>query len=343
MRTLRYGILGFGNVGAALAAHAAARSARIAETRGTDIELGLVADSSHALVSAHGLDANDLARRRDSGSRVADLPGAVPLAGIEVLRPARLDCLVVCLPTNRHTGEPGLTWARAAIDSGCSVVLADKGPALIALPELEEAAAARGVAVGASATVGSALPTLSVAKRELAGASIREISAILNGTTNMILTMMRTSGVPYADALGKAQRLGVAEPDPSADVEGWDTAIKLTILARSLMERSITLADVERRGIDMIPSSLEDEARRSSGRLRLVGRAVRTGAKTELTVAPEVVAANDPFYLVEGPSKGVKFVTDDFGTLTVLGGASGRTDVAAALLKDILSTDRGNA
>ncbi len=156
----------------------------------------------------------------------------------------------------------------------------------------------------------------------------------------MILTLMRERGMSFDDALAEAQREGIAEPDPSYDVLGWDTAVKLTILARSTMDASLSLADVDRRGIDEIDPALVETARATGARLRLVGRARRTPEGVHLSVAPEAVAPDDPFYLVDGPFKAAKFTTDDLGELVVMGGASGRRDVAAAMLKDMLSDPR---
>jgi homoserine dehydrogenase len=156
----------------------------------------------------------------------------------------------------------------------------------------------------------------------------------------MILTLMRERGASFEEALAEAQRAGIAEPDPSYDVEGWDTAVKMTILARSLLDPSVSLRSVDRRGIDRVDPDLARMAREVGGRLRLVGRARRTAAGVAVTVAPEVVSPSDPFYLVEGPQKAARFVTDDLGEQVIMGGASGRRDVAAALLKDMLSDPR---
>jgi homoserine dehydrogenase len=164
---------------------------------------------------------------------------------------------------------------------------------------------------------------------------VREVSGVLNGTTNLMLTRMR-EGLSFADALAEAQRLGIAEPDPRYDVEGWDTAVKILIIARALLDPDATLGRVDRRGIDTVTPELHAEAEKSGGRVRLVGRARRTDAGVVLTVAPEVVGPDDPFYLLEGKKKAARFVSDDFGELTVIGGASGRRDVAAAMLKDMI-------
>ncbi len=337
MKLLRYAIIGFGNVGAALARHVHDRADRVAGRYGVELRLVGVADSSGYLSQPSGLDGRGLASWREAGRRFADLEGGHRHCGLADVLAAGVDIVVISLPTDRDTGKPGLTVARAAVAAGAHVVLADKGPALLALPELEREAAARGVTIGASATVGAALPTLSVARRELAGAEILEIAAILNGTSNLILTAMRENGVSFHEAVAQAQRAGIAEPDPSYDVQGWDTAVKLTILTRALVDERATLDRVGRIGIDELEPEFVELANRTGGRIRLVGRAVRNSDGVTVTVAPEIVGPGDPFYLVEGARKAVRFDTDDLGELIVTGGASGRRDVAAALLRDMLA------
>jgi homoserine dehydrogenase len=337
---IRYAIAGFGNVGAAVARHVAERRATLSTTHGVDLRLVAAVDSTGAIVG-DDLDALALADARDAGQRLASHARATRSPAPRDLLARGVDCLVVALPTNLETAEPGLTWARDAIAAGAHVVLADKGPALVALPELEAAAAARALRVAASATVGSALPTLSIARRELAGAELREIAAILNGTTNAILTLMREDALSFDEALARAVRDGIAEPDPRFDVEGWDAAVKLTILSRALFDAALSLGDVERSGIDEIDPAILEVAARDDRKIRLVARARRTPEGVRLSVAPEPVSPDDPFYLVDGARKAIRFVTREMGDLWVMGGASGRQAVAAVILKDILETSTG--
>lgn len=337
MQTYRYAVLGLGNVGTALVRHAAARAERVAERYGLELRLVAAVDSTGAVADPGGLDPTALAAMKESGRALADHAGARPIPSPDDFASLGAHCLVECLPTNLETGEPGVAWARAALDAGSDVVFADKGPLVAALPELERRAADRGRRIGTSGTTGGALPSLTVARRELAGARLTEIHAILNGTSNFILTRMREDGAAFGDALAEAQRMGIAEPDPSYDTAGWDTAVKLTILARGLLDESASLDRVDRHGIDELDPRLVEEAKATGGRLRLVGRAtLRDDGRAALSVAPEVVPASDPFFLVDGKRKGVRFVTDDFSELVMLGGASGRTDVAASLLKDMI-------
>jgi homoserine dehydrogenase len=334
MTVVRYAILGFGNVGTALAAHIEERRELLATNYRLDFRLVAVTDSSALVADPDGLDALALAAWKESKRRLADWPDARALPLPDELG-AMADCVVECLPTNLETGEPGLTWARAALRGGADVVFADKGPLAVALPDVEAYARSLGRFVGVSGTTGGALPSLTLGRHELVGTTVREISGVLNGTTNLMLTRMR-EGLSFDDALAEAQRLGIAEPDPRYDVEGWDTAVKVLIITRALLDPSATLDRVDRRGIDTVGPEMLAEAAASGGRIRLVGRSRRSDSGAVITVAPEIVGPDDPFYLLEGKKKSVRFVSDDFGDLCVIGGASGRRDVAAAMLKDMI-------
>jgi homoserine dehydrogenase len=332
-RSLRFAVLGFGNVGQGFAIHAARRRQRLIDDYGVEPLLVAAIDSSVMLFDENGLDAAALAAAKEGGRPLGGAGGPRQLGGLNALFAAGLDCLVDCLPTNRVSGEPGLSWARAAIGAGCSVVFADKGPVLLALDELEMLARESGVRIGFNGTTGGSLPTLSLARRELAGARVIEVSGILNGTTNLILSRMREQRCTYVEALSEAQSLGIAEPDPSYDIQGWDTATKLSIIAAAVFRRSIRLEDVEVCGIEGLAAPFSEDAR-----WRLIGRARLEDQCLVLTVRPERVSSSHPFYGVDGARKAVRFVTDDLGDLVVAGGASGRTDIAATLLKDMLVT-----
>lgn len=335
MRTIRYAIVGFRNVGTALARHIAEVSPRVERNHNLRFQLVAALDSSGAAIDVDGFDAPALAAWKEGGRPLAEHERGRACPCHDTLFESGVECVAIALPTDRATATPGLAWARAALAAGAHVVLADKGPALLALPELEAEAARLGLQIGASATVGGALPTLSFARSELAGTELKEISAILNGTTNLILSTMRTTGASFNQALAEAQRLGIAEPDPSYDVQGWDTAVKLTILARSLLDPAALLARLERQGIDDLDSHMLDRAARTGGRIRLVGRARRVDDDVRLSVKPEIVDSTDPFFVVDGAKKAARFITD-LSDLVVMGRADGRKDVASAMLKDMI-------
>ncbi len=347
MRRYDFAIVGFGNVGRALARHYEARRALIRDRFEIELRLTALVDRAGSLFDPEGLPIDDLARFKESYGSLGAWPGIRPALRPDELRGSGVEGIVIALPTNLECGEPGLSLTRAALDCGLDVVLADKGPPLFALPDLEEQAARAGVFLGTSGTTGSALPSLSVLRGWFGASSVTEISGILNGTSNLILTRLREPGATYESALAEAQRAGIAEPDPRLDVEGFDTAIKLVILTRGLMSQGATLASVERRGITGLAPELLEEGRRGSGRLRLVGRARResttrgTVTTTHITVAPELVAPDDPLHDVDGTNKAIHFCGDDLGEFTLIGGASSRVGTASALLRDLIAAARG--
>lgn len=251
-----------------------------------------------------------------------------------------VDLLVLATPTNKESGEPGLSYIKAALNSGIHVVTADKGPVLLAYHQLKQIAAQNGVYLGIGCTTGGALPAVNGGLVELAGASILSIEGVLNGTSNFILDEMRQKNIGYAEALQEAQRLGIAEADPSLDVEGFDTAAKLVILANALLGEHKTLAEVRRCGITAISAADIAQAAREGEKYKLVGRAAYHDGELLLTVRPERLGAEHPFYMVDGKNKAVRYESDTLGDLTISGGASGTTPAAASLLRDIINIYR---
>jgi homoserine dehydrogenase len=341
MRRYDFGIFGFGRVGRALARHFAERRARLRQ--GFDVELNLtwVVDSRAALFAPEGIDVLELAKLKEAGGSLADAPGARANASPEMLRETGVEGIVLALPTDLVHGEPGLSLARKAIDCELDVVLADKGPALFALPELEERAARGRVSLGTSGTTGCSLPSLDVLRRWFAGSQVDEISGILNGTSNYVLTRMRASTTDSAhaltEALAEANAHGLTEADPHLDVEGFDAAIKLVILVRGLIDPRATLEQVERHGLHDLPEELLRAQAQGSGRVRLIARAVRGPGRATMSVTPTLLPPDDPLFFVDGAQKAVRFVGDDLGAMTLVGGATGPTGTASALLRDLVS------
>ena len=193
---------------------------------------------------------------------------------------AKADLLLDASPVNLRTGQPGLSCVRTAIGRGMGVVLANKAPLVLAFRELTEAAKAAGAGLAYSATVCGALPVVNIGRRDLVGCDIRGVRGIFNSTSNSILEAMSLGGT-YAEALHQAQLDGIAEADPSLDVEGWDTANKLVIIANSILGMPATLADVQPvEGITGITAEqiVEGAARGQGGQARRDGREDRTTA-----------------------------------------------------------------
>ncbi len=246
--------------------------------------------------------------------------------------------LVECTPSDLKTGEPGLTHISDALENGWHVAAASKGALVLKFRELNDLAAKRGVRLMASGAAAAALPTLDVGIGSLSGAEVLGIEGILNGTTNNILTKME-EGVSYAQALAEAQARGIAETDPTMDVDGWDTAAKLLIISNSVLGTGFRLDDVGITGIRDIAPHLVPKAAEAGKALRLMGKASKEDREHpwRLEVGLALLDADHPLYGVRGTTKGVTFYTDTMGPVTVVGGRSDPRGTGAALLKDIIN------
>jgi homoserine dehydrogenase len=249
--------------------------------------------------------------------------------------------VVDCTPTNIITGEPSYSVMKKALEKGWHVVTASKGALVLKSAELRELARSKNLMIKASGATAAALPTLDVGLYALAGAEILAIEGILNGTCNYILTRM-AEGLTYKKALEEAQHKGIAEPNPSYDVEGWDTAVKMVLIANQVLGADIKLSEVTVRGIKGINKEVVEKAQRLGKTLKLFGKCYRESYdlpwKVEVGLA--LLDYNHPLSRVNGSNKGIIFYTDTMGWISVTGGKSDPRGAAAALLKDIINIYR---
>jgi homoserine dehydrogenase len=322
-------LLGFGNVGRAFARYVEANS----ETSPVRINIRAIADSSGALFLTNGPSLERAIAHKDSGLSLAEFAPEHLIADarefIRAFPSAGVSVLVETLPTNIVTGEPALSLIKAGLEQGTDVVTVDKGPVVHGLNELKEVADKSGSRLGYSGTTGVTIPG------EIAGDRVLEIRGVLNGTTNYILTEMQQHHRSFDDALAGAKAEGIAEPDSSLDIEGWDTASKILILAKSLMQASSRLDQVSRIGIGPQTESLIRVARESGRVVRLVGRARIWQGRVRVSVAPKLIEPDSPFYAVSGTSKAATFRTEEHGQLLSLS-RSGRDAISQTILEDII-------
>ena len=341
---MRIALIGFGGVGKAflrLLQHK--RDTLLKE--GIDAKVTYILASKGGIFCEAGVDSDALFDHLEQGGRVDDFPnGGSNEITLDYLtqRAAEIDVAIDLLPTNKQTGQPGLGCVEKMLDTGVHVILADKGPAMLAYHDLAQRAREHGVQLGLGCTTGGALPSINGGIMDLAGADIQSIEGVLNGTTNFIIQEMEQSGCTYAQALKKAQECGIAETDPSLDVEGWDTAGKLLILTNVLMKEHKTLRDVSVAGItQLIPEQIQT-ARAEGKKYKLVGTACRNEhGILELTVEPRALGADHPLFSADGKNKAVRYTSDTLGDLTLMGGASGTTPAAASVLRDLVNICRG--
>jgi homoserine dehydrogenase len=348
MRVQRIILCGFGKVGQACAQLLHERRDRLQAGYGLDLQLVAVVDIGGAALAPRALQTippAELLAHVKAGGTVEGfgdfgMPGATGEAVIDSLE---ADLMVEATPTNLTTGEPGLRHMRTALRRGMHVVAANKGPLVLYYTELQALAQRHRVQIYMSAATAAALPTLDVGQTCLAGAQILGIEGILNGTTNFILTKMQEEGYGYVDALQEAQARGIAETDPTLDVEGFDTANKLILLSNALLGTAYGPDDVTRHGITHITPQMLMDTRRAGKRMKLIGRADTSQGIVRLSVAPEELPFDHPLASVHGAEKAVTYETDTMGRVTVMGGQSSPTGAAAALLKDIINLTRGTA
>ncbi len=246
--------------------------------------------------------------------------------------------VIDCTPSNLITGEPGLSLMTTSLQKSWHVVTASKGALVVRPAELAAMARKNRVLIKASGATAAALPTLDVGILSLAGTEILAIEGILNGTTNYILSRM-AEGLTYARALKEAQDKGIAEPNPDQDVEGWDTAAKMVLIANQVLGTEINLSEVKVSGIKGISRETVEKASKLGKTLKLFGKCYREqGASPwKVEVGLALIDYDHPLARVNGANKGILFYTDTMGWIAVTGGKSDPRGAAAALLKDIIS------
>lgn len=341
-RRIKVIVCGFGRVGREFARLVHEKSERMRVAYGLEASIVGIGELNGSLHHACGLDA---AKTADAFEREGGFAGHPSLKaewqGLDLVRSAQADVLIETTPTEVRTGEPAMSHIREALARGIHVVSANKGPFIRAYRELTGLAREKNAALKISAAAAAALPTIDVAETCLAGAEILEVEGVLNGTTNFILTRMRTNGRSYEEALAEAQTLGIAETDPTLDVEGFDTANKLALITNVCMGADLRPEDVERTGIAGM-SLAEVQGASAAGKImRLVGAARRDEAgRVSARVAPELLSPDHPLAGVEGAEKGITYTSDTMDRVTVVGGKSDPRGAAAALLKDLINIYR---
>lgn len=340
MTEIRLALTGFGNVGQGVAQLLRDKGDLYADAYGVRLVLTGVADRGGASVSPDGLEPDELlAAKQQHGTVAVGAAGHTGLRGGSFLDAAGAAVLLEGASTNFTDAEPGWSYAMGALARDMDVVLASKGALVLHFDELMEEARRKGRRVLYSGAIGAPLPILELVDRALVGARIREVEGIVNATTNQILTLM-SRGASYEEGVRAAQEAGVAETDPTLDVDGWDAAAKAVILARSLFGAPIDLGDVERDGIRRISLHELEEARHAGEAYKLVARITRDGDTTRASVRPERRPLVDPLGALEGTEMGVVFKTDVLGDVTSTAQGTGGLSTALTVLRDVVNLAR---
>jgi homoserine dehydrogenase len=310
---VRVGLLGCGNVGGALVDLVTSDAESIAERTGVRLEI------VRALVRDLGKErAVDRARLTDDPAQVATAPDVDVV--VEVMGAV----------------EPARSLILDALKAGKPVVTANKELIAAVGPELFDAAATAGVDLLFEAAVAGGIPLIRPLRESLAGERIIRVMGIVNGTTNYILTRMTEEGATYSDALAEAQQLGYAEPDPTADVEGFDAAAKAAIVASIAFGVAVGTGDVHREGISGLTSADIAFADQLGFVVKLLAIAESTDGQVAVRVHPAMVPKTHPLASVRGSFNAVFIEGEAVGDLMLYGRGAGGLPTASALLGDLL-------
>lgn len=235
---------------------------------------------------------------------------------------------------DRRTGQPAIDHIKAALESGAHAVSANKGPVVHAYRELRDIARSKGLKFFFESTVMDGTPIFSMFPHSLPAVELRGFRGLLNSTSNVVLTEME-KGLSFDEAVKKAQEIGVAETDPSDDLDGWDAAVKVAALAIVLMDEPLRLDQVDRTGIRALTPEQVRAARAAGMRYKLICRAERTADGVRASVRPEQLPMTDPLALLEGTTSAIRFDLDVFG-LSIIEHKPGVIATAYGLLADFI-------
>jgi homoserine dehydrogenase len=336
-------LIGVGNVGRRFLELLVRKRDTLCDRLGLELILTGVADTSGVAICPTGLDPQQVVQLKAEGQGVAAYPlwGQPGVSAFEMVRITEADLLLEASPANLEDGQPGLDCIETALSKGMHVVTANKAPLVLAFPRLLTLTRVHGVRLRFDATVAGGLPAVNLGQRDLAAAEIYRLEGILNLTTNYILTRMAQDGLSYDEALAHAQAAGHAETDPSLDVEGWDAANKLVILAYSVLDYSATLADVTIEGIAHVTAETLRQAAAEGKRVKLVATAERDGDHYRLSVRPTWLDPDHPLAQLGPKQMGIVYHTDISGVISAAIVEETPVPTASAMLRDVVDIYSG--
>ncbi len=327
---MRLIVCGFGTVAQSLAKLLISRSDDLYAKYGMKPRIVGVFDSKGGAVEASGVDLNRLVEIKKKHKTVKSYDKSKkPRSGLDIINNVDADVLIETTASNYKDAEPGMSHIVSAMKRGMHVITVNKGPLALAFPSLMELAAYNQVLLRFSGTVGGGTPILDYAKNSLRGEEITSFAGILNGTTNYILTNM-ARGMSFAAALKDAKSKGYVEADESLDLDGYDAAAKLVILANWIMGMKVTMPDIKRIGIRDVTTKDIKAAARKKCAVKLIASCNR-----ELIVSPHEISLDDPL-CVNGTLNAISFTSEHSGTQTIIGKGAGGTETASAILRDLL-------
>ncbi len=330
-------LVGFGNVGRRFV-RLLDESRDALTARGLDpVVVGIVTRRG-GLVDDAGLDAVRIALQAAEGGAIG--PASVPSALEWFARWRSQDIearvLVETTTLDVQSGEPAISHVRAGFAGGAHVITANKGPVAFVFRALLREAEAAGVSFLFEGAVMDGIPIFNLVRETMPAATILGFRGVVNSTTNFMLHGMER-GQSFEAALAEMQAAGVAEADPSLDLDGWDAAAKAAALANVLLDADTTPLRVSREGIDATTAARARQALAAGCRLKLVASGRGRGAGTRLSVALEALPADDPLAGLEGQANALELDTTPLGRIVITQRDGGLEKTAYALLADLIT------
>ena len=325
-------IAGFGVVGRSVVQVIEQHRAEIYRKHGLAPTLVGVIDSKGAAISPRGLVPEELLAAKKQHGTVAGMAthGLKGLDPAKVIADSSAQLVIEATPTTVSTPGPALERLKAAFRTGKHVVCVNKAPLAVAFPALQELSRHNQTEFRYSGTVGGGTPMLAMAQESVRGDEVISMRAILNGTCNYILWKMAKEGLAFDTVLQEAIKLGYAETDPSADIDGIDAATKLVILANGVFGRACTMDDLIVKGIRDIELSRVQEARKKGKVIKLIAEIGK-----DFKVEPQEVEEDSPLNVPENLNcLGLELKTS--GPMALVGRGAGGPETATAILRDLI-------
>ena len=319
MNDIKVGLIGFGNIGAGVVRMLRENAEVIRDKVGAGIVLKRIADLD--ITSDRGVTVD---------------PAVLTTSVDDIFNDPEISVVIELIGGY----EPAKSFVLRAIEKGKHIVTANK--ALLALhgDEIFAAASRRGVEVQFEASVGGGIPVLTAIKSNLAANRFGSVIGIMNGTCNYILTRMTQEGADFADVLNAAQELGYAEPDPTFDIEGVDTAHKLAILISLCFGTRIDFKDIHTEGISGISGNDVKFAHEFGYRIKLLAIGKLTDGKIEARVHPTMIPLHNPLADVNGVFNAIRLTGDFVGPIMFYGRGAGQNPTASAIVGDLIGLSR---
>jgi homoserine dehydrogenase len=331
--------LGFGNVGKALANLLLDKQVEIQKKNNVTFTVTGIATGSRGIaLNPDGINLTQCLERVTTGQPITSISSPSPpiTNSLNFIQKCGADVLFETTPVNYETGQPAVDYIRIALESGMHVITANKGPVVHGYQELTALAESKGVKFYFESAVMDGAPVFGLFRETLPVAHISAIRGVLNSTTNLILTRME-NGESFDEAVKFTQSIGIAETNPSGDIDGWDAAIKVSALATVLMGIPTIPKEVNRTGIRGITSEDITKAKSEGRRWKLVCEARRGGDHLECSVSPQMVTIDSPLYGVEGTTSIIQIESDVLGKLSIIEEDPGTHTTAYGMLADFLN------